>query len=127
MKEFTMQTSTANGATLPALGFGTFRMSGAEVLRMVPHALKLDFRQIEYHPYLDQQVMISTARKAGLSVTGYYGMADGKVFAEPILKEIGARHRKSVAQVVLRWLVQQDGVIALSKTVSEARAAENLT
>jgi diketogulonate reductase-like aldo/keto reductase len=52
-------------------------------------------------------------------------MADGKVFADPLLKDIGAKHGKSVAQVVLRWLVQQDGIIALSKTVGEARAAEN--
>uniref|UniRef100_UPI001953E04A aldo/keto reductase n=3 Tax=Pseudomonadota TaxID=1224 RepID=UPI001953E04A len=32
---------------------------------------------------------------------------------------------KTVAQIVLRWMVQQSGVIALSKTVSEARAIEN--
>lgn len=61
-----------------------------------------------------------------MAVTGYYGMADGKVFTDPVLKEIAESHGKSVAQVVLRWLVQQDGVIALSKTVGEARAAENL-
>lgn len=82
--------------------------------------------QIELHPYLDQSTVTAAARKAGLSITGYYGMADGKVFAEPVLKDIAASHGRSVAQVVLRWLVQQDGVIALSKTVSEARAAENL-
>lgn len=237
-----MHTVTANGATIPALGFGTFRMPGPDVLRIVPHALKLGFRhvdtaqiygneaevgeamagsgvargdvflttkvwvehykhdaflksvdeslkklrtdyvdllllhwpneavslaeqigalnevkqagkvrhigvsnfttammaesvklstaplvtnQIEYHPYINQTLVIDAARKAGMAVTGYYGMADGKVFADPVLKEIAARHGKSVAQVVLRWLVQQDGVIALSKTVGEARAVEN--
>lgn len=31
---------TANGASIPALGFGTFRIPGADVLRIVPHALK---------------------------------------------------------------------------------------
>ncbi|MNT59234.1 Glyoxal reductase [compost metagenome] len=61
-----------------------------------------------------------------MSVTGYYGMADGKVFADPVLNEIAASRGKSVAQVVLRWLVQQQGVVALSKTVSEARVDENL-
>lgn len=60
-----------------------------------------------------------------MSVTGYFGMADGKVFNDPVLRDIGARHGKSVAQVVLRWLVQQEGVIALSKTVGEARVLEN--
>ncbi|HCQ53544.1 MAG TPA: hypothetical protein DIV82_05680, partial [Brevundimonas diminuta] len=77
--------------------------------------------QIEYHPYIDQDVVIAAAKAAGMLVTGYYGMADGKVFDDPVLKEIAAGRGKSVAQVVLRWLVQQQGVVALSKTVSEAR------
>ncbi|MQB12550.1 aldo/keto reductase [Agrobacterium sp. ICMP 6402] len=234
---------TANGASIPALGFGTFRIPGPDVLRIVPHALKAGFRhidtaqiygneaevgeaiaasgvargdiflttkvwvenyrhdaflasvdeslkklktdyvdllllhwpneavtlseqigalnevrqagkvrnigvsnfntalmaeavklskapmvtnQIEYHPYIDQDVVMAAAREAGMSVTGYYGMADGNVFADPLLKDIAASRGKSVAQVVLRWLVQQKGVVALSKTVSEARVDENL-
>lgn len=48
------------------------------------------------------------------------------MFGDAVLKDIAAAHGKSVAQVVLRWLVQQDKVIALSKTVSEARIKENL-
>lgn len=88
-------------------------------------AVPLVTNQIEYHPYLDQTAVIAAARKAGLSVTAYYGMADGKVFDDPVLKDIAAGHGKSVAQVVLRWLVQQEGVITLSKTVSAPRAAEN--
>ncbi|WP_296068363.1 aldo/keto reductase [uncultured Agrobacterium sp.] len=82
--------------------------------------------QIEYHPYLNQDAVIEAAREAGMAITGYYGMADGKVFSDPVLKDIAAGHGKSVAQIVLRWLVQQEGVIALSKTVSEARVAENV-
>ncbi|MFK0384093.1 aldo/keto reductase [Agrobacterium sp. NPDC090273] len=237
-----MHTVTANGAAIPALGFGTFRIPGADVLRIVPHALKAGFRhvdtaqiygneaevgeaisgsgivrgdiflttkvwvenykhdafiasvdesltklktdyvdllllhwpneaislaeqigalnavkeagkvrhigvsnfttalmaeavalssaplvtnQIEYHPYLNQDAVIAAAHQAGLSITGYFAMADGKVFNEPVLRDIASRHGKSVAQVVLRWLVQQDGVIALSKTITEARLAEN--
>jgi diketogulonate reductase-like aldo/keto reductase len=82
--------------------------------------------QVEYHPYLDQATVVGAARRMGAAVTAYYGMADGKVFGDPVLQEIAARHGKSVAQIVLRWLVQQEGVVALSKTVSEARAAHNL-
>ncbi|TSJ60308.1 aldo/keto reductase [Starkeya sp. 3C] len=236
-----MKFVTANGATIPALGYGTFRLPGPDTLRMVPHALKLGFRhidtaqiygneaevgegiersgvrradiflttkvwvdkyghdalvasvdeslrklrtdyvdllllhwpaghplpepvaalnevvragkvrhigvsnfntaqiaeaialsdaplvtnQVEYHPYIDQSVVIKAARAAGLSITAYYAMADGKVFDEPVLKEIAAAKGKSVAQVVLRWVIQQDGLVALSKTATETRAAEN--
>lgn len=52
-------------------------------------------------------------------------MADGKVIGDPAIQAIAARHGRTEAQVALRWLVQQPGVVALSKTVSEARAAAN--
>lgn len=101
--------------------FNTALMAEAITLSDAP----LVTNQIEYHPYLDQSKVIEAARAAGLSVTAYYGMADGKVFQNEALRDIAATHGRSVAQVVLRWLVQQEGVIALSKTVGEARAAEN--
>ncbi len=86
--------------------------------------LPLVTNQVEYHPYLDQSPILEAAASLGMSVTAYYAMADGKVLSDPVLKDIAARHGKSIAQIVLRWIVQQ-GLIVLSKTVSEDRAAEN--
>ncbi|MFC5519683.1 aldo/keto reductase [Polaromonas jejuensis] len=82
--------------------------------------------QVEYHPYLDQSAVLDVARKAGMIVTAYYAMADGKVIGDPVIKEIAGRHGKTEAQIVLRWLIQQDQVIALSKTLSEERATSNI-
>ena len=81
--------------------------------------------QIEYHPYIDQTKVIEAARKDGISITAYYLMADGKVPSDPVLKDIASQHNKTAAQVALRWAVQQDGVIALSKTATESRLKEN--
>jgi len=81
--------------------------------------------QIEYHPYLDQTKVIEAARKHGISITAYYLMADGKVPKDEVLRDIGAKHGKTAAQVALRWAVQQPGVIALSKTATESRLPEN--
>ena len=96
----------------------------AEAIRLSPAPLVTN--QIEYHPFLAQPAVFAAARAAGLSITAYYGMADGAVFADPVLKAVANETGRTVAQVVLRWLIQQEGVVALSKTVSEARAAENL-
>ncbi|MFD1745392.1 aldo/keto reductase [Rhizobium helianthi] len=232
----------ANGAQIPALGFGTFRMSGEEVMRVIPKAIQLGFRhvdtaqiygneaevgaaiqqsgvargdiflttkvwvdkfahkdfiasvdeslkklktdyvdllllhwpqsdvplaermnslnevkragkvknigisnfniemmneavklsdapvatnQVELHPYLDQSKLLAAARQHGVSLTAYYLMADGKVPKDEVLKDIGARHKKTAAQVVLRWAVQQPDVIALSKTANVDRLQEN--
>ena len=43
-----------------------------------------------------------------------------------MLKEIAAAGRKTVAQVVLRWLLQQDGMVALSRSTSPDRIAGNM-
>jgi 2,5-diketo-D-gluconate reductase B len=100
--------------------FNTTLMKEAARLSRLP----LTNNQVEYHPYLDQRPVITTARELGMSITAYYAMADGKVLGDLALQEIAAAHKRSVAQIVLRWIVQQ-GFIALSKTVSEVRAAEN--
>lgn len=60
-----------------------------------------------------------------MALTGYYGMADGAVPNDAILKDIGAAHGKTAAQVALRWLVQQPRVVTLSKTARLARLPEN--
>ncbi|KAA1180078.1 aldo/keto reductase [Rhizobium tropici] len=86
--------------------------------------LPLATNQVEYHPYLDQSPILETAASLSMSVTAYYAMADGNVLSDPVLQDLAGRHGKSIAQIVLRWIVQQ-GLIVLSKTVSEARAAEN--
>ena len=53
-------------------------------------------------------------------------MAVGRVLSDPVLASMADRHGRSIAQIVLRWLIQQDGVVALSRTTIEARLAENL-
>lgn len=81
--------------------------------------------QVEYHPYIDQTKVLEAARNYGMSVTAYYLMANGKVPNDPVIKDIGARHGKTAAQVALRWALQQDSVVALSKTATESRLKEN--
>jgi 2,5-diketo-D-gluconate reductase B len=90
-------------------------------------AVPLVTNQFEYHPYLNQSLLIESTLQAGLAVTGYCGMAIGRVFSDPTLKEIAARHDKTIAQIVLRWLVQQRGIVALSRTTRINRLAQNLT
>ncbi|MCD7110984.1 aldo/keto reductase [Rhizobium sp. DKSPLA3] len=102
--------------------FNTDDMRAASRLSAAP----LVTNQIEYHPYIDQSKVLQTARALGQSITAYYAMADGRVPKEALLNDIASRHGKTAAQVVLRWLIQQDGVITLSKTATEARLAENI-
>ncbi len=83
--------------------------------------------QIETHPFFqrttDQQLM----REHGVQIESWGPFAEGKndLFTNPVLTEIGAAHGKSVAQVVLRWLIQRD-VVVIPKSVRPDRMAQNL-
>lgn len=83
--------------------------------------------QFEYHPYLNQKLLIDECHRLGVSATAYCGMAVGRVFDDPVLNDIATRYDKTVAQVVLRWLIQQAGVVALSRTANPARIAGNIS
>jgi 2,5-diketo-D-gluconate reductase A len=83
--------------------------------------------QIETHPYhqrvADQELM----RERGVQIESWGPFAEGRnnLFTDPVLSQIGAGHGKSVAQVVLRWLIQRD-VVVIPKSVRPERMAENL-
>jgi 2,5-diketo-D-gluconate reductase A len=83
--------------------------------------------QIETHPYnqrvADHQVM----REYGVTHEAWGPFAEGKnnIFSDPTLSEIGAAHGKSVAQVILRWLIQRD-IVPIPKSVRVERMRENI-
>jgi len=81
--------------------------------------------QVEYHPFLTQKTILATARELESSVTAWSPLAQGKVTDDPVLEAIAGAHGKSPGQVALRWLVQQEGVIAIPRTTKEHRAREN--
>lgn len=82
--------------------------------------------QVEYHPFLDQRAILAACRRHGMSVTAYCPLARGRVAKNATIGEVARRHGRSAAQIALRWLIQQDGVIAIPKTATPARLSENL-
>ncbi|MCR2811205.1 MULTISPECIES: aldo/keto reductase [unclassified Microbacterium] len=83
--------------------------------------------QIETNPFYQQSQYQQLMRDEGVQIESWGPFAEGKngLFTNPLLSEIGAGHGKSVAQVVLRWLIQRD-VVVIPKTVSPERMAQNL-
>lgn len=83
--------------------------------------------QVEYHPFLSQQPMLSLLRERGMLLTAAVPLARGAIEDEPVLREIGEAHGKSPGQVALRWLIQQDGVIAIPKSARPERIMANFS
>jgi 2,5-diketo-D-gluconate reductase A len=83
--------------------------------------------QIETHPFFQRAAEQDLMRERGVQIVSWGPFAEGKnnLFSDPVLSEIGAAHDKSVAQVVLRWLVQR-GVVVIPKSVRAERMRENI-
>lgn len=83
--------------------------------------------QVETHPFHQQidtqQFMIDN----NVQIESWGPFAEGKndIFKNELLKGIGEKYDKSIAQVILRWLTQR-GVVAIPKSVKKERMAENL-
>lgn len=81
--------------------------------------------QFEYHPYLSQDVLLERAARYDHAVMAYTPLARGRLVADETLAEIGRPHGKSASQVALRWLVQQDRIVAIPGSTDPARREEN--
>jgi diketogulonate reductase-like aldo/keto reductase len=81
--------------------------------------------QVEYHAYLPQDRMLAALKRHGMILTAYCPMARGKLLDDPIVGEIAKVRGKSIAQICLRWLIQQPMVAAVPRALEEAHIAEN--
>jgi diketogulonate reductase-like aldo/keto reductase len=94
-----------------------------EAVAACPEPLVCD--QVEYHPYLDQTRVREACARHGMALVAYSPVARGRVKGDRALGRIGARYRKTAAQVCLRWLVQQN-VAAIPRTSKLERLSENI-
>ncbi|MEM9221807.1 MAG: aldo/keto reductase [Pseudomonadota bacterium] len=85
----------------------------------------LAVNQVEYQPYLDQSLLLSEVRAAGMGLTAYSPLAQGKVARDPVIGEIAERHGVLPAAISVAWLLSQDNVIAIPRSSSPERIAGN--
>ncbi|MGG4401778.1 aldo/keto reductase [Paenibacillus amylolyticus] len=82
--------------------------------------------QIETHPFQQQVDSAVFMKEQGIQHQSWSPFAEGRnnLFSNKVLVSIAEKHNKSVAQVVLRWLVQRD-VVVIPKSVRKERLIEN--
>jgi 2,5-diketo-D-gluconate reductase A len=83
--------------------------------------------QIETHPFHQRATDQKLMHERGVQIESWGPFAEGRnnLFTDPVLSQIAETHGKSVAQVVLRWLVQRN-VVVIPKSVRPDRMAQNL-
>ena len=95
-----------------------------EAIRLCPEPLVTD--QVEYHPYLDQSKVLDACRRHGMVLTAYCPLGRGRLFDDPVLADIARAKGRTVAQVALRWLLEQKIVAPIPRSSNAERIAANL-
>jgi 2,5-diketo-D-gluconate reductase B len=95
-----------------------------EAMRLCPEPLVT--LQAEYHPYLDQSKVLAYCRSKGLVFTAYCPLARGRLFNDPVLRDIAEKKGKTIAQIALRWLMQQGNIAAIPRSSNPKHIAESL-
>jgi diketogulonate reductase-like aldo/keto reductase len=97
----------------------------AEAIRLSDAPLVAD--QVEHHPYLDQSKVYAACGAAGMAMVSYCPLhRGGDLLAERPVVDAAKAHGKTPGQIVLRWHVQQEGVVAIPRTTKKERLKENL-
>jgi 2,5-diketo-D-gluconate reductase A len=82
--------------------------------------------QIETHPFNQQIETQQFLQANGVQMEAWAPFAEGKhnIFENEVLVSLAGKHKKTVAQIVLRWLTQR-GIVAIPKSVRKERIEEN--
>ena len=120
-----METALKAGKTR-AIGVSNFHMDRLADL-ITCHDTVPAVNQIETHPFYQRESELAFHKELGILQQSWGPLAEGKfdIFHNPVLSEIAAKHGKSVAQVILRWLNQR-GIAVIPKSVTPSRVQENI-
>lgn len=110
---------------IKAIGICNFEPD--QVMNLLMHSTVAPaINQIQVHPFYQQIETRKFLKDNAIQIEGWAPLAEGKfdIFTNEVLVSIAEKHKKSVAQVVLRWNIQ-GGIVAIPKSVRKERIEEN--
>ncbi|MBS7529674.1 aldo/keto reductase [Hazenella sp. IB182353] len=106
-----------------AIGVSNFQIHHLEHL-MKDAEIKPMVNQVEYHPRLTQKELQAYCQAKGIQLEAWSPLMQGQLLDNEILQEIANKHNKTVAQIILRWDLQNE-VVTIPKSTKEHRIIEN--
>jgi diketogulonate reductase-like aldo/keto reductase len=81
--------------------------------------------QVELHVFLQQPELVKYCQDRNIAVEAYSPIAHAKSMDNEVINSIAKKYNKTYAQIMLRWLIQQQ-VVILPKSITPSRIAENI-
>ena len=108
-----------------AIGVSNFNMDQIQDL-LKRHSVIPAVNQVETHPFSQKTEMQKALKSQGIQLESWAPFAQGKnnLFNNELLKARSSKYNKSIAQVVLRWLIQKE-VVVIPKSANVKRMNEN--
>jgi len=112
---------------------GVCNFTGALLHDLLTYAkVKPLVNQVELHPYLQQEKLVTYCQKEGIQVeaysplgtTGFIKPEEPNVLSDEVLNEIGKKYGKTSAQIALKWAIQR-GTCPCPKSINPNRLKEN--
>jgi diketogulonate reductase-like aldo/keto reductase len=108
---------------IKAIGVSNFQTHHLESL-MEDAEIKPMINQVEFHPRLTQKNLLWFCREHSIQLEAWSPLMQGQLLNHPQLQEIANKYKKSIAQIILRWDLQ-NGVITIPKSTKEERIIQN--
>jgi diketogulonate reductase-like aldo/keto reductase len=106
------------------IGVSNFTLDHMEQAQKISNG-RVCVNQIEYHPKLNQQPLIDWTRRHGWALTAYSPLGRGDAMDDDTIQEIADNHGKDASQIILRWMMQHDNVIAIPKSATPDHIRSN--
>lgn len=106
-----------------AIGVSNFHVHHLEEL-LKDAEIKPMVNQVEFHPRLSQDELRAFCKDQGIQFEAWSPLMQGQLLDNPVLKGIAEKYGKSIAQIIIRWDLQ-NGVVTIPKSTKEHRIVEN--
>lgn len=105
--------------------FGVSNYTIRHLRDMLQLGISIPYNQVEFHPYLYQRNLLEFCLNHRIQLIAYRPLGKGEMLNNPLVNKIGDKYSKTVAQVILRWILQKD-IFTIVKTNSKEHLEENL-
>lgn len=106
-----------------SIGVSNFRIEDLEKIINETSVVPA-INQIELHPRFQQKELREFHKKHNIQTESWSPLGQGQLINDEIISKIAKKHKKSNAQVILRWHIQND-LIAIPKSVTPERISQN--